>query len=413
MNSLQVPTALYQSIQQKQPLRQGSSLQTQESSTTPTSPPLSDSLAQLKQGFHSMPMPQPTLNASIAQPIQVQIMPPKKTAKVDWKSWAFLGVFVGAVTAPLWWPPLVKKGESSSSSNWLDEITKDIKNVNNPIHKFKILENVETKLLDVIGVKRAKEEIMTFVDMLNNKAKYDAIGSKLPKGVLLHGPSGTGKTLLAQALAGESGLPFISANASEFVNLFVGSGSRAIRQLEKQAEALSLKADQPVIIFIDEIDAIGKSREHSSLSRSDEYAVALNQLLGMMDGADKRNSKHPFIFVAATNMEQVLDPALKRSGRFDSSVKVDLPDEADRLKLFQYYANDKKLADDASSYFDTLARASNDFNPADIDNLMNTAGILAVQNDATSIEIQHLKDALKKIKANKSEEEKKSVLGFH
>jgi len=413
MNSLQVPTALYQSIQQKQPLRQGNTPPMQDASTAPTPPPLSDTLAQLKQGFHNTPMPQPTLNASIAQPIQVEIMPPKKTAKVDWASWAFLGLFVGAVTAPLWWPLLLKKGESSFSGNWLDEITEDKKNLNNPVHKFKILENVETKFSDVIGVENAKKEMMTFVDMLKNEPKYHAIGSKLPKGVLLHGPSGTGKTLLAQALAGESGLPFISANASEFVNLFVGSGSRAMRQLEKQAEELSLRADKPVIIFIDEIDAIGKSRKHSSLSRSDEYAVALNQLLGMMDGAKKRKSKHPFIFVAATNMEQVLDLALKRSGRFDSSVKVDLPDEADRLKLFQYYANGKKIAEEASSYFATLVHESKGFNPADIDNLMNKAGILAVQDDATIIEIKHLEEALTKIKANKSEEENKRTLGFH
>ena len=383
MNSLQVPTALYQSIQQKQALRQGNTPPMQDASTTPTTPPLSDSLAQLKQGFHSMPMPQTTLNASIAQPIQVEIMPPKKTAKVDWKSWAFLGVFVGAVTAPLWWP----KRQSEIFIKGLEGAEKAAK------AKFELIEKTGVKFNDVIGVDEAKKSMMDILDFIKNPEKYKAQGAVMPKGVLLKGPTGTGKTMLAKALAGEAGVPFLSAEGAGFAEMFVGVGPARVRQLFEQAHALAKDKKSPVIVFIDEIDTIIKKEGHNT---SDEHVHTRNQLQTCMDGI--HSSEHPIIVVGTTNVDLAnLHDAMLRPGRLERHVQVDLPDLKGRQALFESYGKKYTLSEASKAYLSTLAKGSMGFSGADIKNILNEAAILAARDNHENISPALLEEAVDRI----------------
>ncbi len=383
MNSLQVPTALYQSIQQKQALRQGSTLQMQDASTTPTTPPLSDSLAQLKQGFHSMPMPQTTLNASIAQPIQVEIMPPKKTAKVDWKSWAFLGLFVGAVTAPLWWP----KTQSEIFIKGLEGAGMEAK------AKFELIKETGVKFSDVIGADEAKKSMMDILDFIKNPEKYKAQGAVMPKGVLLKGPTGTGKTMLAKALAGEAGVPFLSAEGAGFVEKFVGVGAARVRQLFDMAHALANENKSPVIVFIDEIDTIIKKEGHNT---SDEHVHTRNQLQTCMDGI--HSSEHPIIVVGTTNVDLAnLHDAMLRPGRLERHIQVDLPDIKGRQSLFDSYGKKYTLSEASKAYLSTLAKGSMGFSGADIENILNEAAILAARDNHENISPALLEEAVDRI----------------
>ncbi|MFN9690839.1 MAG: AAA family ATPase [Vampirovibrionales bacterium] len=383
MNSLQVPTALYQSIQQKQPLRQGNTPPTQDASTTPTPPPLSDALAQLKQGFHNTPMPQPTLNASIAQPIQVQIMPPKKTAKVDWTSWAFLGVFMGAVTASMWLP-WVKRKLSKSTNISLSE-------------NFQLIKETGVKFSDVIGADESKKDLMDILDFIKNPEKYRALGAKMPSGVLLQGPPGTGKTLLAKAVAGEAGVPFLSASGSDFIEMFVGVGAQRVRELFSEARKNSKKLNKPVIIFIDEIDSLIQNRAKLGSNGGDaEHLRTITALLNEMDGMVQ--SKYPIIVMGATNAPlENLDPAMLRPGRLSRHVQVALPDLNGRQDLFDYYGKKYKLSPEAIEHLNTLAKNSFGFSGADIENILNEAAILTARDNHKNITPAMLEEAVERV----------------
>lgn len=227
---------------------------------------------------------------------------------------------------------------------------------------------------DVAGIEEAKEELYEIVDFLKDPEKYAIVGAKVPKGVLLEGPPGTGKTLLARAVAGEANVGFISASGSEFIEMFVGVGAQRVRALFEQAEK-----EKPCVIFIDEIDAVGKKRSYGFNSGgNDEREQTLNQILTKMDGFEKTDG---IIVVAATNRVDILDPALLRSGRFDRKVKVTLPDLIGREKIAKVHFRDKF----ENISYPKLAQLTSGFSGADIANLANEAAILSVRSNQTII----------------------------
>ncbi len=228
---------------------------------------------------------------------------------------------------------------------------------------------------DVAGAKEAKEELMEIVDFLKNPKKFLDIGARIPKGVLLMGSPGTGKTLLARAVAGEAGVAFFSVSGAEFVEMFVGVGASRVRDLFKLAKVTS-----PSIIFIDEIDAVGRVRGVGTGGGNDEREQTLNQILVEMDGFEP-NEK--IVVMAATNRPDVLDPALLRPGRFDRRVTIDLPDRADRKAILQVHSNEKPLAEDVN--FDVIAERTPGFSGADLYSLMNEGAILAAREDRKKV----------------------------
>lgn len=228
---------------------------------------------------------------------------------------------------------------------------------------------------DVAGAKEAKEELMEIVDFLKNPKKFLDIGARIPKGVLLMGAPGTGKTLLARAVAGEAGVAFFSVSGAEFVEMFVGVGASRVRDLFKLAKVAS-----PSIIFIDEIDAVGRVRGVGTGGGNDEREQTLNQILVEMDGFEP-NEK--IVVMAATNRPDVLDPALLRPGRFDRRVTIDLPDRSDRKAILQVHANEKPLAEDVN--FDVIAERTPGFSGADLYSLMNEGAILAAREDRKKV----------------------------
>ena len=273
-------------------------------------------------------------------------------------------------------------------------------------------EKLETKTTfeDVAGLEGAKEEVQEIVDFLKNPEKYTALGGKIPKGALLVGPPGTGKTLLAKAVAGEAKAPFFSLSGSDFVEMFVGVGASRVRDLFKQA-----KEKSPSIIFIDEIDAIGRARGKSNFSGSnDERENTLNQLLTEMDGFGSNTN---VIVLAATNRADVLDKALMRAGRFDRQIYVDLPDIRERREIFEVHLKPLKKAKDLDTDF--LSKQTPGFSGADIANVCNEAALIAARNNKKAVEKQDFLDAVDRIiggleKKNKiiTQEEKKAV-AFH
>ena len=273
-------------------------------------------------------------------------------------------------------------------------------------------EKLETKTTfeDVAGLEGAKEEVQEIVDFLKNPEKYTALGGKIPKGALLVGPPGTGKTLLAKAVAGEAKAPFFSLSGSDFVEMFVGVGASRVRDLFKQA-----KEKSPSIIFIDEIDAIGRARGKSNFSGSnDERENTLNQLLTEMDGFGSNTN---VIVLAATNRADVLDKALMRAGRFDRQIYVDLPDIRERREIFEVHLKPLKKAKDLDTDF--LSKQTPGFSGADIANVCNEAALIAARNNKKAVEKQDFLDAVDRIiggleKKNKiiTPEEKKAV-AFH
>ena len=273
-------------------------------------------------------------------------------------------------------------------------------------------EKLETKTTfeDVAGLEGAKEEVQEIVDFLKNPEKYTALGGKIPKGALLVGPPGTGKTLLAKAVAGEAKAPFFSLSGSDFVEMFVGVGASRVRDLFKQA-----KEKSPFIIFIDEIDAIGRARGKSNFSGSnDERENTLNQLLTEMDGFGSNTN---VIVLAATNRADVLDKALMRAGRFDRQIYVDLPDIRERKEIFEVHLKPLKKAKDLDTDF--LSKQTPGFSGADIANVCNEAALIAARNNKKAVEKQDFLDAVDRIiggleKKNKiiTPEEKKAV-AFH
>ncbi len=245
---------------------------------------------------------------------------------------------------------------------------------------------IKTRFTDVAGVDEAKEELVEVVDFLKTPKKYTDIGGKIPKGVLLVGDPGTGKTLLARAVAGEAGVPFFSISGSDFVEMFVGVGASRVRDLFKQA-----REKAPCIIFIDEIDALAKSRANG-FSSNDEREQTLNQLLVEMDGFDNEKG---LIVLAATNRVDVLDPAILRPGRFDRQVPVEKPDVKGREEILRIHAKNVKLDSDVD--FESIAHGTTGFAGADLANVVNEAALLAVRNGRKKVTMEDFNDAIDKV----------------
>jgi cell division protease FtsH len=279
--------------------------------------------------------------------------------------------------------------------------------------KARVYENGKTTNVtfsDVAGLEGAKEEIVEIVEFLKNPTKYTELGAKIPKGALLVGPPGTGKTLLAKAVAGEAKVPFFSLSGSDFVEMFVGVGASRVRDLFKQA-----KEKSPAIIFIDEIDAIGRARgKNNGFNSNDERENTLNQLLTEMDGFGTNSG---VIILAATNRADVLDGALMRAGRFDRQIYVDMPDLNERKEIFEVHLKPLKLEKNLD--VDFLSKQTPGFSGADIANLCNEAALIAARNDKKQVEKQDFLDAVDRIvggleKKNKiiTPSEKKAI-AFH
>lgn len=261
---------------------------------------------------------------------------------------------------------------------------------------------------DVAGIDEVKEEFQEIVTFLKKPERYTRVGAKIPKGVLLSGPPGTGKTLLAKAIAGEAKVPFFSCSASEFVELFVGIGASRIRDLFRRA-----KAKTPCIIFIDEIDAVGRQRGSGIGGGNDEREQTLNQLLTEMDGFETNNG---VIVIAATNRVDILDSALLRPGRFDRQLVVGFADAKARLAIIKVHSKDKKLDDDVE--LQTIAKRTPGFSGADLANVMNEAAILTARNNEKAISMKRLNEALDKVTGGiprppMEENRYKRILAYH
>ena len=254
---------------------------------------------------------------------------------------------------------------------------------------------------DVAGQEEAKNSLKEIVDFLNDPKKYQAIGAKMPKGALLVGPPGTGKTLIAKAVAGEAGVPFFSISGSEFVEMFVGRGAAKVRDLFKQA-----REKAPCIVFIDEIDTIGKKRDGQGLSGNDEREQTLNQLLAEMDGFDGSKG---VVLLAATNRPDTLDPALTRPGRFDRRIPVELPDLKGREDILRLHAGNVKCS--PSIDFNVIARASAGASGADLANIINEGALLAVRDGRKMVVQKDLEEAIETVIAG--EQKKGAVISNH
>lgn len=262
---------------------------------------------------------------------------------------------------------------------------------------------------DVAGIEGAKLELSEVVDFLKNPDRFTAVGAKIPKGVLLVGPPGTGKTLLAKAVAGEAAVPFFSISGSEFVEMFVGVGASRVRDLFEQA-----KKNAPCIVFIDEIDAVGRQRGAGLGGGNDEREQTLNQLLTEMDGFEGNTG---IIIVAATNRPDVLDSALLRPGRFDRQVVVDRPDYLGRLQILKVHARGKTLSKDVD--LDQVARRTPGFTGADLSNLLNEAAILAARRERTEVSKLEIGDAIERVMAGPEKKDRvmsnkrKELVAYH
>ncbi len=262
---------------------------------------------------------------------------------------------------------------------------------------------------DVAGIDQAKLELTEVVDFLKNAERFTAVGAKIPKGVLLVGPPGTGKTLLARAVAGEAGVPFFSISGSEFVEMFVGVGASRVRDLFEQA-----KTNAPCIVFIDEIDAVGRQRGAGLGGGNDEREQTLNQLLTEMDGFEGNTG---IILIAATNRPDVLDSALLRPGRFDRQVVVDRPDYSGRLEILNVHARGKTISKDVD--LDKIARRTPGFTGADLSNLLNEAAILAARRSLTEVSMDEVNDAIDRVMAGPEKkdrvmsERRKELVAYH
>ncbi|MGI6116982.1 MAG: ATP-dependent zinc metalloprotease FtsH [Bilifractor sp.] len=265
------------------------------------------------------------------------------------------------------------------------------------------------KFSDVAGEEEAKEILTEIVDFLHNPRKYTEIGAKMPKGALLVGPPGTGKTLLAKAVAGEADVPFFSISGSEFVEMFVGMGAAKVRDLFKQANEKA-----PCIVFIDEIDTIGKKRDTSGFSGNDERDQTLNQLLSEMDGFDGRKG---VIILAATNRPEILDPALLRPGRFDRRVPVELPDLKGREEILKLHAKNIKIADTVN--FNTIARMASGASGAELANMINEAALRAVRGGRKFVTQEDLEESVEVVIAGYQKKNKiltdkeKLIVSYH
>ena len=255
--------------------------------------------------------------------------------------------------------------------------------------RFQMEAKTGVKFDDVAGIEEAKEELQEIVTFLKQPEKFSAVGARIPKGVLLIGPPGTGKTLLAKAIAGEAGVPFFSISGSEFVEMFVGVGASRVRDLFKKA-----KENAPCLVFIDEIDAVGRQRGAGIGGGNDEREQTLNQLLTEMDGFEGNTG---IIIIAATNRADVLDAALLRPGRFDRQILVDAPDIKGRLEVLNVHARNKKLSPEVS--LEGIARRTPGFTGADLANLLNEAAILTARRRKEAITMAEINDAVDRVVA--------------
>jgi cell division protease FtsH len=259
------------------------------------------------------------------------------------------------------------------------------------IGRSKVYVEQDTKVTfdDVAGVEEAKEELKEVVDFLKDPKAHGRLGARVPKGVLLLGPPGTGKTLLAPAVAGEAGVPFFSMNGSEFVEMFVGVGAARVRDLFEQA-----RKSAPCIIFIDELDALGRARTLAPMGGHDEKEQTLNQLLIELDGFDPSAG---IVLLASTNRPEILDPALLRAGRFDRHVLVDRPDRVGRIAILQVHLKGKTLAPDVDP--EQIASLTPGFTGADLANLVNEAALIVTRRGAAAIEMQDFTQGVERIVA--------------
>src|SRR5690606_37562313 len=268
---------------------------------------------------------------------------------------------------------------------------------------------LEVDFRSVAGVDEAKEELVEVVEFLKNPARFAKLGARIPKGVLLVGPPGTGKTLLARAVAGEAGVPFFSISGSEFVEVFVGVGASRVRKLFERA-----KSKAPCIVFIDELDAAGKSRGHGGVAANDEREQTLNQLLVEMDGFD---SNSVVVVMAATNRPEILDPALLRPGRFDRQVVVDRPDRAGREAILRVHARGIKLAPGVD--LDEVAQRTPGFVGADLANLLNEAALLAARRGLGAVTMAEIDEAVDRViaglekKGRLIHEKERRIVAYH
>ncbi|KAL9397464.1 hypothetical protein Peur_011717 [Populus x canadensis] len=274
--------------------------------------------------------------------------------------------------------------------------------------KFQMEPNTGVTFDDVAGVDEAKQDFMEVVEFLKKPERFTAVGARIPKGVLLVGPPGTGKTLLAKAIAGEAGVPFFSISGSEFVEMFVGVGASRVRDLFKKA-----KENAPCIVFVDEIDAVGRQRGTGIGGGNDEREQTLNQLLTEMDGFEGNTG---IIVVAATNRADILDSALLRPGRFDRQVTVDVPDVRGRTEILKVHASNKKF--DADVSLDVVAMRTPGFSGADLANLLNEAAILAGRRGKTAISSKEIDDSIDRIVAGMegtvmTDGKSKSLVAYH
>ena len=275
--------------------------------------------------------------------------------------------------------------------------------------RAKIEGNIKVRFKDVAGCDEEKEEVKEIIDYLKNPKRFTDMGARIPKGMLMVGPPGTGKTLLAKAVAGEADVPFFSISGSDFVEMFVGTGASRVRDMFKKAQQHA-----PCIVFIDEIDAVGRQRGAGMGGGNDEREQTLNQLLVEMDGMGENKG---IVIIAATNRPDVLDPALLRSGRFDRQITVNLPDKKGRTEILKVHARNKKLASNIS--LESLAKRTPGFSGADLENVLNEGAILAVRDNRKMITMDDLDEAIDRVmmgpakKSKKYTEKEKRLVAYH
>lgn len=275
--------------------------------------------------------------------------------------------------------------------------------------RAKIESSIKVRFKDVAGCDEEKEEVKEIIDYLKDPKRFTDMGARIPKGMLMVGPPGTGKTLLAKAVAGEADVPFFSISGSDFVEMFVGTGASRVRDMFKKAQQHA-----PCIVFIDEIDAVGRQRGAGMGGGNDEREQTLNQLLVKMDGMGENKG---IVIIAATNRPDVLDPALLRSGRFDRQITVNLPDKKGRYEILKVHARNKKLAKDIS--LESLAKRTPGFSGADLENVLNEGAILAVRDKRKMITMEELDEAIDRVmmgpakKSKKYTEKEKRLVAYH